>query len=470
MKILSHLKDRNQSLCLASIGVILVSVILTLPSFLTPLGLPPEADAIDYRIPMIRWMLRHGSFPNWNWSMVDDYPMLGELLMLPLYAIHPALARAVPILGYIGLGLAGGLLLGRVTGSGLERRTLFLIGMAFTLTLRPLAIQSNLLMLDNFASMGFLLSLYFAVEARPLSSGMFAAIGLATRYTIWPMAPLLPIILLWSLPKGRRVRDLVIFCVIAGIGCLPFMIRNWFVNGNPIFPMGDEAAMASVGAIGYGRGKDLLSLVLLPWDLLYTNSLVEKIFDYTIGIIFYIQIAACLVAWRNWPIWHSQQKFERYLWISLFFTLIWFLTAQQMRFLVPALVILTLGLVIPLLRASHYWLLCLLLVSTFTVLSVQKDSVLLAIGWRDSIFEDERRIAEECFKVAGVGEEPVGFSRRDAMLGYFDIDFVFLPEHPYGLESDAAKNVQWIYAKQPREGYEPWPKSKPCLLRSGDRS
>lgn len=464
-KLLDHLKDRDQILRLAALGVIAASVILALPSFLIPLGLPPEGDAVDYRIPLIRWMLRHGSYPNWDWSMVDDYPMLGELLMLPLYGIHPSLARLVPFVGFLGLGLAGGLLFRHVTGSGLEKRTLFLLGMAFTLTLRPLAIQSNLLMLDNFASMGFLMALYFAFERRPAISGFFAAIGLATRYTIWPMAPLLPLAFLWSSPKGEKVRKFVVFGSIAALGCLPFMIRNWIVNGNPIFPLGDEAAMSSVAASNYGRGKDILSLILLPWDLLYTNSFVEGIYDYTLGKLFYLQILACAIAWKGWALWREQEKFKKYFALAVLFTLAWFATAQQMRFLVPALVVFTLAMLIPALKLPTYLLTSLVLLSVFSSLSIQKDSVLMAVGKRDSIFADEARGAEDCFVRAGVKDSPIGYVRRDGMLGFFDRDFVFLSEHPYGLPSQFDREVSWIYTKKPREGFELWPKENPCLLR-----
>jgi hypothetical protein len=64
----------------------LTALLLALPAVLLPLGLRAEADAVDYRVPMLQWMLRHRTLPSWPWTPIDNYPMLGELLMLPLRA------------------------------------------------------------------------------------------------------------------------------------------------------------------------------------------------------------------------------------------------------------------------------------------------------------------------------------------------------------------------------------------------
>jgi hypothetical protein len=455
---------------------VLVTVVLALPAILVPLGLPPEGDAVDYRIPLIKWILRHGQLPNWPWTMVDDYPLLGELLMVPLYWVKPGLARLVPIAGYLGLGAVGGSLVAKWGDkSGIRISTLFLLGCAWTLALRPVAIQSNLLMMDDLAA-AFLLGSFALVLRRKFAwAGALAACALSTRYTTWGTAAFLPFFCFWLSPKKLRMRNFLLFSLIASVGALPFMVRNFLVNsGNPFFPIGSRAAMASVAADNYGRGHDLLSFLLLPWDILYTNTFVEGFFDYTVGKLFYVQGLAVVLAlaWRKiGPLKFRIPKgpLGASLLFSFIHLVIWFLTGQQMRFLVPSLVIWNLCFLYILLEARLIPLAAVItILGIFSAASVQKDSILLALGKQNSIFEPARAAAAACFDRVGVEQGPVGFVKRQGILGYFDFDFVFLPGHPYGFATDKLAPPSWIYSLQPRAGYEPWPRENPCILkRSG---
>lgn len=70
------------------------------------------------------------------------------------------------------------------------------------------------------------------------------------------------------------------------------MVRNYLVNGGHLFfPVDVPHVMEKWGVLDYGRGRDLLSFLLLPFDLLYTNTYVKGIFDYTLGKLFYVQLA-----------------------------------------------------------------------------------------------------------------------------------------------------------------------------------
>lgn len=77
IKNLKAFLQSDQTIILCSHLVVVFSVILAMPAFTIPLGLPPEGDAVDYRVPLIKWIIRHHSYPNWSWSLVDDYPSLG---------------------------------------------------------------------------------------------------------------------------------------------------------------------------------------------------------------------------------------------------------------------------------------------------------------------------------------------------------------------------------------------------------
>jgi len=460
------LSDRDRLLQWLSGFVIACAIILTMPSFAIPLGLPAEGDAVDYRIPLVQWILRHAAYPNWPWTIVDDFPSLGELLMVPLYSVSPSLTRLVPILGYAGLAAAGGGL-GAIAGKncGLRARTLFLVGMAWILCLRPVTIQSNLLMVDNFAYCFLLGSLWLLLKEKSAAAGLLAGLSMAVRYTTWATAALLPVLLFLQLSKERRARAFWLFCLMAALGPLPFMVRNFLVNdGYIFFPIGKSGDWYSpINA--YGRGKDVLSFLLLPFDLLYTNSFVRSMFDYTLGKLFFIQLF--FVAWV------SRKGFRFSLprgpaavlaFFAAYHLLVWFFSGQQMRFLIPSLVIANIGMMIFLARAPVL-LALVTLAGLFSVLSVQKDSILIALGRKGTIFEGATRNAQDCLQRSGVGAGLVGFEIRDGVLGYLDIDFQYVSGHPYYLPVDGLEGPTWIYSKANRPGYDPWPSKAPCLQK-----
>ncbi len=459
--------DKEMLVQLCAVLVIVAAFLLALPSLWIPLGLPPEGDAVDYRIPLVRWILRHGEFPNWPWSMVDDYPSLGELLMVPLYGIHPSLARFVPILGYLGFAAALGAV-GAALGRGqLKARTLFLVGAAWALCLRPAAIQSNLLMVDTLAS-GFLVASLAAIFwERALWAGFFAACAMATRYTTWGSAAFLPILLFILSTPALRWRRVFQFCLVAALGALPFMVRNFLLNdGHPFFPVDAPEIFGPMGVNGYGRGNDWVSLLRLPFDILYTNTVVKGFYDYTVGKFFYLQ----LIVWAGVLLWTRKVRAPRRLeWLALAFvlvhTLIWFYSGQQMRFLVPALAVLHLFFLWPLVRFT-YVLAGLTLVGGLSVVSIQKPSLLMVLKGEEHFFSAEQRRAANCFERAGVGQDPVAYVARDNMLGYFDSDFYFLPPHPYATPIANGLRPPWIYSQKPRQGYEPWPPEEPCILKA----
>lgn len=461
---------------LSALIVVVISLLSALPAFLVPLGLPVEGDAVDYRIPIVRWILRHGAYPNWPWTMVDDYPSLGELLMVPLYAIYPPLARLVPLLGYAGLGAAGGELARRLDGgrSGLSPASIFLAGFAWTLALRPAALQSNALMNDNLAA-GFLLgALAFALRGRAAVAGLLAGCALGTRYSVWGSAAFLPLVIFLSVPRGKKIRALASFCAIAILGALPFMVRNFVVNGGrPFFPVDAPEVMGQWGVDQYGRGNDFVSFMLLPYDLLYTNTFVRGFFDYTLGKLIYVQLFALLVALLYGRILKLPRRSEP--WVvpvmvsafGLIHTVVWFRSSQQLRFLMPSLVLVNMTMLVVIARKGGAHLLALItLTGILSVVSVQKDSIRIAFGAQDSPFSLNAKHAAECFSRAGVGDEPVGYLHRDGMLGFFNQDFFYLHGHPYALPGDAEKTVNWIFEDaEPRMGFVPWPEKDPCLLK-----
>ena len=447
-----------------------MALLLSLPALFVPLGLPAEGDAVDYRIPLIRWIVRHQAFPVWDWAAVDDYPALGEWLMAVFFAVNPGLGRIVPIFAYLGLGATAGHLLQIFLGNRtkISAKTMLWLGAAWGLALRPVALQSNLFMIDNLASVFFLGSLVCIFRRRVAWAGFLAALTMATRYTTWAPAACLPILVLLLSERAQRWRNIFVFSILAALGPLPFMVRNFLVNeGNPFFPIGVQGALTRI--IGhYGRGTGFLDFLRFPVDLLYTNTFVNGFYDYTVGKLFYLQLLffLLLLAVRKFR-WQWPEK-NSFLLLGFGFVLlvIWFLTSQQLRFLVPALVIWNIGILAFILeRKAHKIVALLTILGILSAWSIQKDSALIAFGKKISPFSESVELASACFARAGVNGDTVAYVKRDSMLGFRDQDFYFIQPHTFSWKDPAPEEVRWIYTLQERPGYRRWPKEEPCLLK-----
>ncbi len=395
-------------------------------------------------------MLRHGSYPNWPWTFVDDYPMLGELLMLPLYALKPALARLAPILAYAGCGVFTGLIAAEWAegATALSRRAVILLGIAWALGLRALAVQSNLLMVDNLASCFVLGEVYFLIVGRRSWAGAFGGLALATRYSAWPVIAVLSLIALFVIRRreGFRYRDWIAFLAWTASGALPFVVRNLLVNGNPVFPLctaifGPRGLRTYFDHDPYGAGTSLGSLFKLPWRLLYTNEFVTTLFDYRVGDVFLLQLAAALLAfgfgWSAKRRWHGSTG-----WVLAFValdTLSWFYSAQQLRFLVPVLLLvqaLALAIAIRELRGpvATVVLTCLTVASLLSGVSDHRREVSILLGDEPIIFQAALEKARPCMELLAANHAgAVAYMDREGSLGFFDQDFAFIGKHPYAI-------------------------------------
>ena len=108
----------------------------------------------------------------------------------------------------------------------------------------------------------------------------------------------------------------------------------------------------------------------------------------------------------------------------------------------------------------------------FSVISIQKDSALIAIGKKPHFLRDKIEQVRPCLEALPKGAV-IGHIVRDGVLGFFNYDFRYLKGHPY---SSKWKNepgpfpllnmeeVDFIYGTNSWEGYVPYPADNPCLL------
>ncbi len=192
-----------------------------------------------------------------------------------------------------------------------------------------------------------------------VAAGLFAGAAAACRYPSWPLLPVL-LACLW-LPGSpvaagtrARLRASIAFGIAAWVPLAPWLLRNLFFTGNPVAPvlqsvfaapgceyfapLAVEQNAAFVRAIGMGRG--LLDLLALPWNLSFeARSGDYAAFGYRIGVLYAVGLVAALLARRG-----SERPSAAALWWPAgALTLVWFFTAQEPRYLLPALVLVAIG-------------------------------------------------------------------------------------------------------------------------------
>jgi hypothetical protein len=448
--------------------LIALCAVLALPAISVSLGLAAEADAVDYRVPLLKWILRHHTWPSWNWTMVDDYPSLGEILMIVPYGIRPGLARIVPLIASFALAAFGasiGLFLAERLHDQKEeppffRKWIWTTVFVLTLGFRPVAVQMTLLMTDGVATAFLGFSLWMIFSRRWNAAGVGLAFAAASKMMAWPaIAAILLALLLSGWASFSDCARLGLWVL---IGILPMGVRNFIVNDHQIFfpflvrgPLGQKMHQLNAQySFQYGRGHGFVALLLLPFDLLITNSFVRPLFDYSVGVFFVVNIGLAsffaLLKRGLSKLWRLRGT--RFLiCFILIDTLLWFLSAQQLRFLEPALIGALLLSILILLEFRQYVILQILALCVFTTATkIQKEPIFIALGRQPIANAAEVERVRPCLSRIP-SHSVVGHSARDGLLGYFDYDFVFLPPHPYAIPDAQIEKPDYIYGQVPKQ-------------------
>ncbi|MGQ9599945.1 MAG: ArnT family glycosyltransferase [Anaerolineae bacterium] len=143
-------------------------------------------------------------------------------------------------------------------------------------------------------------------------SGFFLGLAMATKYTSVLWFGLVALLVVYHGWKHQRhsiswlFSQIVRMAMIAGLPVLPWLIKNWFVTGNPIYPflfggVGWNATRASwLTWTGQGYSQSLLDYLALPWLMTVLGISGTGAFDATTG-----PLLLCLVPWvslfRGYP-------------------------------------------------------------------------------------------------------------------------------------------------------------------------
>jgi 4-amino-4-deoxy-L-arabinose transferase-like glycosyltransferase len=126
-------------------------------------------------------------------------------------------------------------------------------------------------------------------------SALLAGFAMATKYTAVTWAGLLILLFVYYAWRHQRRRAgwilirAVLFAVVAGLVVLPWLIKNWVVTGNPVYPFlfGGVGWNAIREAWLYWPGQsysqNLLDYLALPWLMTVLGTAATPAFDATIG-------------------------------------------------------------------------------------------------------------------------------------------------------------------------------------------
>lgn len=319
---------------------VLVVVFFTITGALAP---PTGQDELSYHLvhPKL-YAQRHAVFEV-PYSTPSLWPYLMEMLFtLGLLLKGPGLSKLFHFSTYLLTAFA----VYQWASHAHEKRTAFFSTVIYLLT--PAAfIQSTFAYVDNavalFICMGFY-SIFLWLETRRFQwavlSGVFTGLALSTKFLALFMLPIIGIILLTDILRFKNRRK-------AFLGALSYFFsavlcggiwyaRAYRLRGNPVFPFFDRffgglGERMAIETSVHGMGQDLSSFLLLLW-----NSAMhpERFGGEHVGTLYLIAIPLFLIFFLN-------KKPGRFaLIVATAYTVFWFITDQNIRFLLPAFALL----------------------------------------------------------------------------------------------------------------------------------
>jgi hypothetical protein len=296
---------------------------------------PTGGDALTYHLAVPKiWLAEHRitAIP-WRW------PSLGPFAMQMLYLLVMGI-QGVPspsVLAWMVGIVAAVALIG--AGPRLSRRLPLLLGAGIFYTMSTVGQNAASTRIDLGVALFVLLALlacvnYLKTGQLPwlIVAGICAGLAAGTKHTGAAAAAVLALSLAlfrplrpeWS-PR-TALRTVGLFALVAAAVAAPWYVRSFVLTGDPAYPFFTAVVGSPVLrerltdlATRYGPGKSLADFALLP---LYITT--------AVGTPYLSFAPFSLAMWRTVEV--------RFLWfIMAALTTIWFLTAQVIRFLLPAL-------------------------------------------------------------------------------------------------------------------------------------
>ena len=333
---------RNRSFASNRLALAVLGLLVLVPLVCLALYPSTQWDAISFHLPTAKHFLeshRVGAAPYVRYPV---FPAVGELLYAVVLAWGSDLAPQ--LFGVVCLLLVVLFLASLARRFGLGRVGTWASAI---LVSHPLVIWvATTAYIDMLVTLLVTAAVYALLVWRDtgdrkwlLLAGVFSGAAIGTKYSAILAVGCMGLLLLFDSLRTRKAYPVVLFGLVVLGGALPWFIRSFVYTGNPVWPflspvfgygfwnVADYQAQMADLLSSHIQLRSLWSFLRLPWDLVFRR------------VLFYIE-APLSLALLLVPLGLLLLK-RRRLWavlaLSLGFTILWFLTAQLPRYLLPIL-------------------------------------------------------------------------------------------------------------------------------------
>ena len=327
-------------------------------------------DANVYHLTVPRLYLENGGFRRVPFNVYSNWPLNTQLLFaMAMAARDYVLAKAV----HFAFGLATVVLIYRVVKNASQSWAGWLAGVLFLI---------NPVVLDEFRAayvdlaLAFFLLLAFVMvhhaledddnrRQRLLLAGVFGGVAAGIKPTgITAVACLLILVLGVTLRQRRKPAEIVGWmariALPAGLMLVPWVVKTWVLTGNPVYPFlfpafGGPEWSAELGyqlqqwQQGIGMGRTWFDYLLLPLRVVVAGESGYQFFDGRLSPLWLALVPTALWFGRKQPL------ITRSLAVAGLYFVMWALTSQQMRFLIPVLPLLSIAAALGLFELGRRW-------------------------------------------------------------------------------------------------------------------
>lgn len=327
--------------------LIAVILVVSAPFFILPLYPPTVWDTIQYHLAAPKIYMQQHALTFTPYLRYPVFPQTNQMLFTGALLLYDdVLAHLIQFLMMLTLAAA-------MIGFGKRHLTsragwwaaAALLATHLVIWLGSTAMVDAGLMLFVFLSAYALWNWYQEKEFFWLVlSGIFSGLAFGSKFT----GAVFPVIYCASLlaTSSRRHRFLAPL-VLGGVALLvasPWLLRGIFYSGNPIFPFFEEFFVSIFGqrqvdpagfsdqvegSIWIGSPRTLVSLLKLPWNLIFEQHLFIPEAPFS-KICFVLLPLTSVIAYFN-------PKIRWLLLLAIAYTVFWFFGYQILRYLTPAL-------------------------------------------------------------------------------------------------------------------------------------
>lgn len=327
---------------------------LLLPFYLMPLYPPVADDAIMYHLPYAKlYKQNHGLIftPYLRFAVA---PQTNELLFLLALLLHDDItAHLIEFLMLLTLG-AISVAFGRrffSARAGWWAGTILLSNPILLWLGAHAYVDMGMALFCTAAIFAFGIWLDGRERRWLVLAGLFCGLAVGTKLSALIVPALLGTVLLYLAARERKLVSVIIFGATALLVASPWLARSFYYTGNPLYPFFQDSLGKWLGGgrltpaleqqlwsvitndPHYWNGRDLRSLLLLPWDLTFNRRK------------FYSQVPLSPIYLLMFPLLLVvvivKERVRKLLAMAGAYILYWFLTIRDLRYFAPALPLLS---------------------------------------------------------------------------------------------------------------------------------